>query len=111
MSDCLFCKIIKGEIPSNKVYEDDVCLAIRDINPQAPTHVLVMPKEHVISLAEAGDAGMLGNLLLACKQVAQGENLANGYRAVTNIGSDGCQSVGHLHIHVLGGEKLSETLG
>ena len=111
MGDCLFCKIIKGEIPSNKVYEDDVCLAIRDINPQAPTHVLVMPKEHVISLDEAGDAEMLGNLLLACKQVAQGENLANGYRVVTNIGSDGCQSVKHLHIHVLGGEKLSETLG
>ena len=109
MSDCLFCKIIAGEIPSSKVYEDDVCYAFNDIDPQAPTHFLVIPKQHIDSAAALteSDAALLGHIYAViadlCRQLGVAEN---GYRVVTNVGADGGQSVKHLHFHVLGGEKL-----
>lgn len=113
MADCLFCKIIKGEIPSNKVYEDDVVYAFRDINPQAPTHVLVIPKVHVASLAEA-DAltdAQLAACLRACGKIARQEGLEEGgYRVVSNCGENACQSVKHLHFHVLGGRKMADSM-
>ena len=110
--DCLFCKIVKGEIPSTKVYEDDVVYAFRDINPQAPVHVLVVPKSHVASANEVNilNAGIVAKIFEAIPRIAAAEGLANGYRVVTNVGEDGCQSVKHLHFHILGGEKLSEKM-
>ncbi len=113
MADCLFCKIINGEIPSNKVYEDDKVFAFRDINPQAPVHVLVIPKEHIASVgaAEDVDAETLAACLKACAKVAKLENVAeSGFRVVSNCGDDACQSVHHLHFHVLGGKKLAENM-
>lgn len=113
MADCLFCKIINGEIPSNKVYEDDKVFAFRDINPQAPVHVLVIPKEHIASVgaAEDVDAETLAACLKACAKVAKLENVAeSGFRVVSNCGGDACQSVHHLHFHVLGGKKLAENM-
>ena len=112
MSDCLFCRIIAGEIPSTKVYEDDKVYAFRDINPMAPTHVLVIPKQHVGSMAEidAADDATLAALLRACRQVACQEGLAEGYRVVSNCGPAACQSVKHLHFHVLGGKQLRERM-
>jgi histidine triad (HIT) family protein len=105
---CLFCKIVAGEIPSKKVFEDDSTYAFRDINPQAPTHILVVPRKHVASLAEtaAGDGDMLGHLHLVAAQIAQQEGLSKGYRTVINTGSDGGQTVDHLHVHLLGGRSL-----
>lgn len=112
MSDCLFCKIIAGEIPSAKVYEDDVCFAFRDIAPQAPTHVLVVPKTHVsdLSAAAALPDETLARLLRAIGQIARQEGLENGYRVITNCGPDACQSVKHLHFHILGGAQMSEKM-
>ncbi len=113
MADCLFCKIINGEIPSNKVYEDDKVFAFRDINPQAPVHVLVIPKEHIASVgaAEDVDAETLAACLKACAKVAKLEGVAeSGFRVVSNCGDDACQSVHHLHFHVLGGKKLAENM-
>ena len=112
MADCLFCKIIAGDIPSSKVYEDENVYAFRDINPQAPTHVLVIPKQHVTGMSaidEASDA-LLAACLRACKKVAELEGLENGFRVVSNCGDDACQSVHHLHFHVLGGRKLTESM-
>ena len=104
----LFTKIIQREIPADIVYEDDVAIAFRDIAPQAPVHVLVIPKEPVQSLATAEDAKMLGHLMGVARDIARTEGLEErGYRVVTNIGADGGQSVFHLHLHVLGGRKLS----
>ncbi len=113
MSDCLFCKIIAGEIPSAKVYEDEKTFAFRDIHPMMPTHVLVVPKQHLASLAETGRAGddVLAACLRACAEVARLEKLDGGFRVVSNCGPDACQSVHHLHFHVLGGGKMSETMG
>lgn len=111
--DCLFCKIIAGDIPSAKVYEDDMCYAFRDIAPQASTHVLIVPKKHIASLDEAqiADQRLMGHLMLAAAQIARMEGIAaDGYRVVTNIGKHGCQSVHHLHIHLLGGEQLGERM-
>ena len=110
--DCLFCKILAGEIPSNKVYEDEQCYAFRDIAPQAKTHVLVIPKRHIDSLAAAGqeEKPLLGHMMLACAKIAAQEGLDDGFRVVTNIGQNGRQSVKHLHLHVLGGELLSEKM-
>lgn len=111
--DCLFCKIIAGEIPSAIVYQDEDCVAIRDINPQAPTHVLVMPRRHFCCLttAVAEDPALVGRLMQACVKVAQLERLTqDGYRVVTNIGENGAQTVKHLHLHVLGGTKMSEKM-
>ncbi len=105
---CLFCKVIAGEIPATVVYRDERVVAIRDINPAAPTHVLLMPVQHIISMAEAdSDAGeLIGALHLAAAQVARQEHLTGGYRLVVNTGPDGGQTVGHLHIHLLGGRAM-----
>lgn len=105
----IFTKIINRQIPADIVYEDDLCLAFRDIHPQAPTHVLVIPKREIASLADAAetDAPLLGHLLIAAQKVAKQLGLTNGYRTVLNCGRDGGQSVDHLHVHVLGGRSLS----
>ncbi len=106
--DCLFCKIISGEIPSKKVYEDDLCYAFYDINPVAPVHVLVIPKKHIESLdkLEKEDGEIISHIMLKIKEIANQLRLENGYRVVTNIGEDGQQSVKHLHFHLIGGRKL-----
>ena len=113
MSDCLFCRIIAGEIPSAKVYEDEVVFAFRDIAPQAPTHVLVVPKEHIGSVAELNEENiaLAGRCLLAADRIARQEGLANGYRVVSNCGDDAGQTVKHLHFHILGGERLGDRMG
>jgi histidine triad (HIT) family protein len=105
---CLFCRIIAGEIPSKMVFEDDLTYAFRDINPQAPTHVLVVPRKHIASLAEATaeDEGLLGYLHLIAARIAISEELGNGFRTVINTGADGGQTVDHLHVHLLGGRSL-----
>lgn len=105
----IFQRIIDREIPAQIVYEDDRALAFRDVNPQAPTHVLVIPKKPVASLAtaESSDAELLGHLLDVVRRVAQQEGLEGGYRVALNVGADGGQSVDHLHFHILGGRKLS----
>jgi histidine triad (HIT) family protein len=107
--DCLFCKIASGAIPVTKIYEDDTVLAFPDINPQAPTHILLIPKHHFASLAKtsAADTALLGHLLAAANQVAQQQGLTNGYRTVINTGADGGQTVEHLHLHILGGRHMS----
>ena len=108
MSDnCIFCKIVRGEIPSKSVAESETALAFRDLNPQAPSHVLVIPKVHVASLAEASDNAMLGDLLALAARVARSENLEEGYRVVANTGPNGGQTVDHLHLHVLGGRRMT----
>ena len=110
MSDCLFCKIINGDIPSAKVYEDEKVYAFRDIAPQAPVHVLVIPKKHVASVAAIDelDDATVAACLRACRKVAELEGLTEGgFRVVSNCGDDACQSVHHLHFHILGGEQLS----
>jgi histidine triad (HIT) family protein len=106
---CLFCKIIAGEIPSKKVFEDDLTYAFRDINPQAPTHILVVPRKHIASLAEseAADENLIGYLHLAAAKIAGSEGLSKGFRTVINTGSDGGQTVDHLHVHLLGGRAMS----
>ena len=112
MKDCLFCKIIAGEIPSAKVYEDDQVYAFQDISPQAKVHVLVVPKAHVANLHEGmilSDA-QLAALLRAVDKVAAQLNLGEGYRLVVNSGDHGRQTVHHLHLHVIGGEQLSEKM-
>ncbi|NJK59110.1 MAG: histidine triad nucleotide-binding protein [Oscillatoriales cyanobacterium SM2_1_8] len=108
MTDTLFSKIIRREIPADIVFEDDRALAFRDINPQAPVHVLVIPKAPIpaIAAAEPSDEGLLGHLLLVAAQVAREQGLGNGYRLVVNNGADAGQTVFHLHIHVLGGRSL-----
>ena len=108
MSDCLFCKIIAGEIPSNKVYEDDEILAFNDVAPQAPVHFLIVPKKHIASLDDTTDedAALLAHIMLKIKDVAKDLGLENGYRVVINTGEDGMQSVKHLHVHVLGKRRL-----
>ncbi|MGN0778559.1 MAG: histidine triad nucleotide-binding protein [Aristaeellaceae bacterium] len=113
MENCLFCKIIAGDIPSAKVYEDEQVYAFRDINPQAPTHVLVVPKAHVAGIADtdALDDAAIAACIRACKKVAALEGLTGrGFRVVSNCGEDACQSVGHLHFHVLGGRKMTEGM-
>ena len=112
MSDCIFCKIIAGEIPSAKVYEDEAVYAFRDINPMAPVHVLIVPKAHVASADEITDANsaFVASIFEAIPKIAAAEGLSNGYRVITNCGEDGCQSVKHLHFHLLGGKKLPDSL-
>ena len=108
MSDCLFCRIVKGEIPSAKVAESETCLAFRDIAPKAPVHVLVIPKVHFDSLNEVPDGRVVGEMALLVGAVVRSEGLAaKGYRCVINTGVDGGQTVGHLHLHVLGGRGLT----
>ena len=110
--DCLFCKIIAGEIPSSKVYEDDACFAFRDINPQAPVHVLVVPKEHIPSVdgVNAENSASVAKIFEAIPKIAASEGLSGGYRVISNCGEDACQTVKHLHFHILGGKKLSEKM-
>jgi histidine triad (HIT) family protein len=111
--DCLFCKIIAGEIPSAKVFENEWVYAFRDIAPQAPVHVLVIPKTHIASAdgVNAENSAVVARIFEAIPAIAKAEGLANGYRVITNCGEDGCQSVKHLHFHVLGGKKLPEQMG
>ncbi|MBO8141419.1 MAG: histidine triad nucleotide-binding protein [Firmicutes bacterium] len=107
--DCVFCRIVKGELPSETVYEDDDVLAFRDINPQAPVHVLIIPKRHIPSLADVGpdDTELLGRMLQVAKTLAEKLDIAaSGYRVVVNCGRDGGQVVFHLHVHLLGGQLL-----
>ena len=108
-ASCIFCKIASGEIPATKVAESEHAIAFRDLNPQAPTHLLVIPKRHVGSLDEAaaGDAALLGALMLVAKKVASDAGLARGYRVVANCGAHGGQTVAHLHLHVLGGRPMA----
>ncbi len=109
MSDCLFCKMIAGEIPADVVYEDDQVFAFRDINPQAPTHVLVVPKSHVATLndLDGASAPLMGALFLGAKRVAEQEGIAEvGYRTVVNCNEDAGQTVFHIHVHVLGGRRM-----
>ena len=108
MSDCLFCRIIKGEIPTRKVFEDDYTYAFEDINPQAPTHILIVPKKHIRGLkeADAGDADVIGRCHLVAAQLARERSVENGYRTVLNVGPGAGQSVFHLHVHLLGGRSL-----
>lgn len=110
--DCLFCSIIKGEIPSKKVYEDDYCYAFHDIAPQAPVHCIIIPKEHISSANEvtAENAHFVASIFAAIPKIAAELGLENGYRVITNIGEDGAQSIKHLHFHLLGGKKLSENI-
>ena len=110
--DCIFCKIIAGEIPSSKVYEDDKIFAFRDINPQAPVHVLVIPKLHVACADEITEANsdIVAHIFAKIPAIAKEAGATNGYRVITNCGEDGAQTVKHLHFHVLGGKKLSEQM-
>ena len=109
MSDCLFCKIVDKQIPAKIVFEDDRCLAFRDINPQAPTHVLIVPRKHIASLNELGDAdaALVGHLhMIAAKLAAQQGLAARGYRTLFNTGAEAGQTVFHLHLHLVGGRAL-----
>jgi len=107
MSNCLFCKIIAGEIPCDKVYEDDDVFAFKDIHPKAPTHVLVIPKEHIPTLADVENPALLGTLMSKVNHIANDVlNLEAGYRIVINVREGGGQEVFHLHAHILGGKKL-----
>ena len=109
MTDCLFCKIAAGEIPAEKVHEDDALVAFRDINPKAPTHILVIPREHIPSLddLEERHAAVLGRIVLAAKEIAAKEKLADGYRFVFNCGPAAGQEVYHIHAHLLGGRPMT----
>jgi histidine triad (HIT) family protein len=108
MNDCLFCRIIRGEIPSKKIYEDAHTFAFEDMNPQAPTHVLVVPKKHIRGLKEGTneDAEIIGHCHLAAANIARERNIEDGYRTVLNVGPHAGQSVFHLHVHLLGGRNL-----
>ncbi len=109
MENCVFCKIVAGEIPSTKVYEDDTVLAFRDIQPMAPTHILVIPKMHIPSVAgiNAENSGVVAHIFEVIALVAEKEGLPNGYRVVSNCGPDAGQTVPHLHFHILGGRELT----
>ena len=110
MNDCLFCRIIAGEIPSAKVYEDDKVYAFKDINPQAPVHVLIVPKKHMANILEC-DAETAAALTEAIRAIAKQQGVAeSGFRVISNCGHDGAQSVNHLHIHLLGGTALPEKM-
>ena len=113
MNDCLFCKIIAGQIPSNKVYEDEYTYAFHDIAPQAAVHFLVVPKEHIASVDEVNEenSALVAHIFTVIPKIASELGLDGGYRVVTNIGENGCQSVKHLHFHLLGGAKLPENMG
>src|SRR5688500_5195722 len=109
VQNCIFCKIIDGSVPSNKVFEDDVCIAFNDLSPQAPTHILIIPREHIDSLdkAETSQKGTLGHLLLTAANIAREKGFAEGgYRVVINTNADGGQTVFHLHVHLLAGRRF-----
>ena len=109
MADCLFCKIVAGEIPSTKVYEDDQVLAFRDIAPQAPTHILVIPKTHIASVAQITEenSAVVRHIFEVIPAIAEKEGLSGGFRVVSNCGCDAGQTVNHLHFHILGGKQLA----
>ena len=111
--DCLFCKIIAGEIPSNKAYEDENILAFHDIAPQAPVHILVIPKIHIPSAdgVSSENSAVIAKIFEAIPKIAADAGLTNGYRVITNCGDDACQTVKHLHFHIMGGKKLPENMG
>jgi len=108
--DCVFCQIVSGKIPAARLHEDDLVIAIRDIRPQAPTHVLVLPKAHVGSLAEEIEESLAGRLLRVASDLARKEKLAEGGRLIVNTGAHGGQEVPHLHLHVIGGRRLGRML-
>ena len=112
MTDCIFCKIIAGEIPSQKVYEDETVYAFRDIAPQAPRHILVVPKTHIASAADVGPehAELVGACFAAIARIAKEQGLKSGFRVITNCGEDAGQTVDHLHFHILGGKPLGANL-
>lgn len=112
MDNCLFCKIVKGEIPSSKVYENDQVYAFKDINPQTPFHVLVVPKKHVSSVAEINQLNNdeIAACLHAVAKIAADASLSGGYRVISNCGPDACQSVPHLHFHILGGCQMADRM-
>lgn len=112
--DCIFCKIAAGEIPSTKVYEDDMVLAFKDINPLAPVHILVIPKTHIESAAEitADNSAVVAHIFEVIAKIAKEQGIdKDGFRVVSNCGENGCQSVKHLHFHILGGKKLDVAMG
>ena len=112
--DCVFCKIVAGEIPSDILYQDDEVIAFRDINPQAPVHLLIIPKAHIASLTELTESqlALMGRMVSVANQLAKREDVSeSGYRLVVNCGEQGGQLVPHLHMHLLGGRELSSTLG
>ena len=112
MENCLFCKIIAGDIPSTKVYEDDMVLAFRDIAPQAPTHILVIPKAHITSVSDINSENLpyASRCLEVIGKIAEQEGLSGGYRVISNCGPDAGQTVHHLHFHILGGKAMSEKM-
>ena len=112
MENCLFCKIAAGEIPSTKLYEDEKILAFRDISPQAPVHVLVIPKTHIASVDEISHmiSGIVAYIFENIPRIAKLAGITNGYRVISNCGDDACQSVRHLHFHILGGTKLADKM-
>lgn len=111
--DCIFCKIISGEIPSKKAYEDDFCYAFHDINPQTPVHILVIPKAHIASAdaINAENSVYVAKIFEAIPKIAAAAGLQNGYRIISNCGDDACQTVKHLHFHIMGGRRLPENMG
>ena len=110
--DCIFCKIVNGDIPSNKVYEDDTVLAFHDIAPQMPVHVIVIPKMHIASATEVNEenSAVIGHIFEVIPKIAKDLGLDNGFRIINNCGKDGGQTVGHIHFHILGGRTLGEGL-
>ena len=112
MENCLFCKIAEGSIPSDKVYEDDLILCFRDIQPQAPVHILIIPRVHIASADEISESnsGVIAHIFEKLPEIAKKAGLTNGYRIISNCGADACQSVGHLHFHILGGKQLPESM-
>ncbi len=113
MNDCIFCKIINGDIPSSKVYEDDKIFAFNDINPQTPVHILVVPKAHIESADGicADNSVYVAKIFEAIPEIAKAAGLDKGYRIISNCGDDACQTVKHLHFHIMGGRKLPENMG
>jgi len=112
--DCIFCQVVAGKVPSEIIYQDEAVIAFRDINPQAPTHLVIIPKRHIPSLAQLTEAesSLVGHMVSTANQLAKGEGIAeSGYRLVINCGKEGGQLVPHLHLHLLGGRKLSDELG
>lgn len=111
--DCIFCKIVNGEIPSQKVYEDDLVVAFNDLSPQAPVHILIIPKEHITSCDELNDenCAVVGHIFSVAAKIAKENGLTNGYRIVNNCGEDGGQTVKHLHFHLMGGRQFTWPAG
>ena len=109
---CVFCSIVSGEIPSQTLHQDEEVIAFRDINPQAPTHILIVPRKHITSLNEIDDEALIGHMVSVARKLAQAEGIAEkGYRLVVNCGPEGAQAVPHLHMHLLGGRQLSDEMG